>query len=95
MCLNLFEKKWSVGPCFGTIHLNMDPSTVYGGDEGKPLKLSILSFPCSQFGKQEPGQTHEILPGLKQVRPGNGFVPHLPLFEKGDLNGRARGFHFP
>ncbi|KAM7417951.1 hypothetical protein PAMA_017543 [Pampus argenteus] len=53
----------------------------------KPLGLVVLGFPCNQFGKQEPGQRHEILPGLKHVRPGNGFVPNFLLFEKGDVNG--------
>lgn len=33
--------------------------------EMNPLGLTILGFPCNQFGKQEPGQRHEILPGLK------------------------------
>lgn len=54
----------------------------------KPLGLIVLGFPCNQFGKQEPGQKHEILPGLKHVRPGNGFVPSFLLFEKGDVNGK-------
>uniref|UniRef100_A0A671TZW4 Glutathione peroxidase n=2 Tax=Sparus aurata TaxID=8175 RepID=A0A671TZW4_SPAAU len=54
----------------------------------KPLGLTILGFPCNQFGKQEPGQNHEILPALKHVRPGNGFVPNFLLFEKGDVNGK-------
>ncbi|KAM3613332.1 uncharacterized protein V6R79_024395 [Siganus canaliculatus] len=54
----------------------------------RPLGLTILGFPCNQFGKQEPGQKHEILPGIKHVRPGNGFVPNFLLFEKGDVNGR-------
>uniref|UniRef100_A0AAQ4QX13 Glutathione peroxidase n=1 Tax=Gasterosteus aculeatus aculeatus TaxID=481459 RepID=A0AAQ4QX13_GASAC len=57
-------------------------------EQMKPLGLTILGFPCNQFGKQEPGQPHEILPGLKHVRPGNGFVPNFPLFEKGDVNGK-------
>lgn len=34
-------------------------------EEMKPLGLTVLGFPCNQFGKQEPGQKHEILPGLK------------------------------
>ncbi|TMS17565.1 Glutathione peroxidase 3 [Larimichthys crocea] len=55
----------------------------------KPLGLTILGFPCNQFGKQEPGQKHEILPGLKHVRPGNGFVPNFLLFEKCDVNGNS------
>uniref|UniRef100_A0A3B4U1U9 Glutathione peroxidase n=2 Tax=Seriola dumerili TaxID=41447 RepID=A0A3B4U1U9_SERDU len=54
----------------------------------KPLGLTVLAFPCNQFGKQEPGQNHEILPGLKHVRPGNGFVPNFLLFDKGDVNGK-------
>uniref|UniRef100_A0AAQ6A6P8 glutathione peroxidase n=1 Tax=Amphiprion ocellaris TaxID=80972 RepID=A0AAQ6A6P8_AMPOC len=56
--------------------------------EMKPFGLTVLGFPCNQFGKQEPGQRHEILPGLKHVRPGNGFVPSFLLFEKGDVNGK-------
>uniref|UniRef100_A0A3Q3BIZ9 Glutathione peroxidase n=1 Tax=Kryptolebias marmoratus TaxID=37003 RepID=A0A3Q3BIZ9_KRYMA len=51
--------------------------------------FTVLGFPCNQFGKQEPGQKDEILPGLKHVRPGNGFVPNFLLFEKGDVNGEA------
>ncbi|KAE8286136.1 Glutathione peroxidase 3 [Larimichthys crocea] len=58
-------------------------------EEMKPLGLTILGFPCNQFGKQEPGQKHEILPGLKHVRPGNGFVPNFLLFEKCDVNGNS------
>ncbi|KAF3838124.1 hypothetical protein F7725_009892 [Dissostichus mawsoni] len=54
-------------------------------EEMKPLGLTILGFPCNQFGNQEPGQNHEILPGLI---PGNGFVPNFLLFEKGDVNGK-------
>ncbi|KAK5865024.1 hypothetical protein PBY51_016220 [Eleginops maclovinus] len=54
----------------------------------KALGLTIFGFPCNQFGKQEPGQKHEILPGLKHVRPGNGFVPNFLMFEKGDVNGK-------
>lgn len=34
-------------------------------EEMNPLGLTIFGFPCNQFGKQEPGQRHEILPGLK------------------------------
>ncbi|XP_058522970.1 epididymal secretory glutathione peroxidase [Ochotona princeps] len=57
-------------------------------DELKPFGLVVLGFPCNQFGKQEPGQNSEILPALKYVRPGRGFVPNFQLFEKGDVNGR-------
>ncbi|TNN28586.1 Glutathione peroxidase 3 [Liparis tanakae] len=54
----------------------------------KHLGFTVLGYPCNQFGKQEPGQRHEILPGIKHVRPGNGFVPNFPMFEKGDVNGK-------
>lgn len=47
----------------------------------------VLGFPSNQFGKQEPGQNSEILPALKYVRPGGGFVPNFQLFQKGDVNG--------
>ncbi|XP_025842281.1 epididymal secretory glutathione peroxidase [Vulpes vulpes] len=56
-------------------------------EELKPLGLVVLGFPCNQFGKQEPGENSEILPGLKYVRPGRGYVPNFQLFEKGDVNG--------
>uniref|UniRef100_A0A6I8PM39 Glutathione peroxidase n=1 Tax=Ornithorhynchus anatinus TaxID=9258 RepID=A0A6I8PM39_ORNAN len=56
-------------------------------EELKAYGLVILGFPCNQFGKQEPGDNSEILPGLKHVRPGGGFVPNFLLFEKGDVNG--------
>ena len=50
--------------------------------------LRIVGFPCNQFGFQEPGENkYEIMNGLKYVRPGNGFVPNFPLFEKRDVNG--------
>ncbi|GCC35350.1 hypothetical protein chiPu_0013833 [Chiloscyllium punctatum] len=49
--------------------------------------LIILAFPCNQFGKQEPAENHEILPLLKYIRPGKGFVPNFQLFKKGDVNG--------
>ncbi|ELV13515.1 Epididymal secretory glutathione peroxidase [Tupaia chinensis] len=56
-------------------------------EELKALSLVVLGFPCNQFGKQEPGENSEILPGLRYVRPGGGFVPNFQLFEKGDVNG--------
>ncbi|TEA36048.1 hypothetical protein DBR06_SOUSAS810191, partial [Sousa chinensis] len=56
-------------------------------EELAPFGLVILGFPCNQFGKQEPGMNSEILPTLKYVRPGGGFVPNFQLFEKGDVNG--------
>ncbi|KAG1962428.1 glutathione peroxidase [Pimephales promelas] len=56
-------------------------------EEFRDVGFTILGFPCNQFGKQEPGDNNEILPALKYVRPGNGFVPNFPLFEKVDVNG--------
>ncbi|KAK6297972.1 hypothetical protein J4Q44_G00310270 [Coregonus suidteri] len=56
-------------------------------EEMKDYGFTILGFPSNQFGKQEPGENHEILATLKHVRPGNGFVPNFLLFERGDVNG--------
>ncbi|KAL0605337.1 Glutathione peroxidase 3 [Plecturocebus cupreus] len=56
-------------------------------EELAPFGLVVLGFPCNQFGQQEPGENSEILPSLKYVRPGGGFVPNFQLFEKGDVNG--------
>uniref|UniRef100_A0A8D2CX61 Glutathione peroxidase n=1 Tax=Sciurus vulgaris TaxID=55149 RepID=A0A8D2CX61_SCIVU len=56
-------------------------------EELKPFGFVVLGFPCNQFGKQEPGDNTEILPGLKYVRPGGGYTPNFQLFEKGDVNG--------
>uniref|UniRef100_A0AAY4E2W5 Glutathione peroxidase n=1 Tax=Denticeps clupeoides TaxID=299321 RepID=A0AAY4E2W5_9TELE len=56
-------------------------------EELKGYGFVVLGFPCNQFGKQEPGENHEILPTLQYVRPGNGFVPNFELFEIGDVNG--------
>ncbi|CAO2595358.1 Epididymal secretory glutathione peroxidase, partial [Lemmus lemmus] len=56
-------------------------------EELKPSGLVVLGFPCNQFGKQEPGENSEILPGLKYVRPGRGYVPNFQLFAKDDVNG--------
>jgi glutathione peroxidase-family protein len=82
------------------------------GRYGKLVKkgacgFTVMGFPCNQFGLQEPGDTpEEILNGIKYVRPGNGFVPAFPMFEKGDVNGakenpmythlkvRTQGFYF-
>uniref|UniRef100_A0AAV2MLC6 Glutathione peroxidase n=1 Tax=Knipowitschia caucasica TaxID=637954 RepID=A0AAV2MLC6_KNICA len=58
-------------------------------EELHPFGLTILAFPSNQFGKQEPGGKHEILPALQHVRPANGFVPNFLLFEKGDVNGHS------
>uniref|UniRef100_A0A672S4V3 Glutathione peroxidase n=1 Tax=Sinocyclocheilus grahami TaxID=75366 RepID=A0A672S4V3_SINGR len=56
-------------------------------EEFRDVGFTILGFPCNQFGMQEPGKNDEILPALKYVRPGNGFVPNFQLFEKVDVNG--------
>jgi len=50
--------------------------------------LEILGVPSNQFWNQEPGgNAKEILDGLKYVRPGRGFVPNFPLFQKVAVNG--------
>jgi glutathione peroxidase len=50
--------------------------------------FTVLGFPCNQFNKQEPGANGtEILNGITHVRPGFGFVPKFPIFEKIDVNG--------
>lgn len=50
-------------------------------------KLQVLAFPCNQFGHQENTNNDEILKSLCHVRPGNGFVPEFPIFEKIAVNG--------
>ncbi|WP_462379184.1 glutathione peroxidase [Pseudomonas sp. Marseille-QA0892] len=50
------------------------------GDQG----LTVLGFPCNQFGKQEPGSAEEIL-AFCEARFGVSF----PLFEKVQVNGPA------
>jgi len=47
----------------------------------------ILGFPCNQFAFQENMGNGEILNILKFVRPGNGYIPAFPLFQKVDVNG--------
>lgn len=49
--------------------------------------LQVLGFPCNQFGHQENTSNQEILNSLRYVRPGAGFEPNFPLFEKCDVNG--------
>jgi len=51
-------------------------------------RLAILAFPCNQFGHQECAKNEEILNVLKYVRPGNGYVPKFPVFEKREVNGK-------
>ncbi|CAK6435907.1 unnamed protein product [Pipistrellus nathusii] len=52
-----------------------------------PRGLVVLGFPCNQFGHQENAKNEEILNCLKYVRPGGGFEPSFPLFEKCEVNG--------
>jgi len=59
-------------------------------DKYGPLGFTVLGFPCNQFGGQEPGDNDEILNCLKYVRPGNGFVPNFPLFQKIRVNGATQ-----
>ncbi|KAG8436188.1 hypothetical protein GDO86_007334, partial [Hymenochirus boettgeri] len=52
-----------------------------------PRGLQVLAFPCNQFGHQENSSNQEILNILKHVRPGGGYEPNFPVFEKCDVNG--------
>jgi glutathione peroxidase len=60
--------------------------------------FQVAAFPCDQFFNQEPGALflisyivagtdQEIPYCLKYVRPGGGFVPNFPLFQKAHVNG--------
>uniref|UniRef100_A0A914AC48 Glutathione peroxidase n=1 Tax=Patiria miniata TaxID=46514 RepID=A0A914AC48_PATMI len=57
--------------------------------EEYPDDLEILAFPCNQFRLQEPGSNSEIMPLLQHVRPGGGYVPNFPMFEKLEVNGES------
>ena len=51
--------------------------------------FSVLAFPCNQFGYQEPGANYkEIYNGLIFIRPGSGYLPNFPLFQKTQVNGK-------
>ncbi|GCB75026.1 hypothetical protein scyTo_0020869, partial [Scyliorhinus torazame] len=63
-------------------------------EELKSFNFTILAFPSNQFGKQEPGENNEILPLLRYIRPGDGFVPNFQLFQKGDVNGESEQEQF-
>ncbi|KAG8128367.1 putative Glutathione peroxidase protein [Naja naja] len=52
-----------------------------------PQGLTVLAFPSNQFGHQENATNEEILNSLKYVRPGNGYEPNFPVFEKCEVNG--------
>ncbi len=47
--------------------------------------VTVLGFPCNQFGAQEPG-THEEIASFCEKNYGVTF----PMFEKVDVNGEAR-----
>uniref|UniRef100_A0A8D0GB05 Glutathione peroxidase n=1 Tax=Sphenodon punctatus TaxID=8508 RepID=A0A8D0GB05_SPHPU len=49
--------------------------------------LTVLAFPCNQFGHQENATNEEILNSLKHVRPGQGYEPNFTVFEKCEVNG--------
>lgn len=49
--------------------------------------LEVLAFPSNQFNLQEPGTNDEIPLLLKYVRPGEGYVPNFPVFQKLEVNG--------
>jgi len=49
--------------------------------------LSVVGFPCNQFGHQENCGEKEILNSLKYVRPGNGFEPEFDMMAKVTVNG--------
>jgi len=49
--------------------------------------FTVLAFPSDQFYNQEPGDNDEILNCLKYARPGGGYVPSFPIFQKTEVNG--------
>lgn len=51
----------------------------------------VLGVPSNVFGLQEPGRNSELMNGIREVRPGNGFVPGNNFFltQKYDVNGDA------
>ncbi|VDK49354.1 unnamed protein product [Anisakis simplex] len=58
-------------------------------EQNKRTTFKILAFPCNQFALQEPSENHELLNGIRYVRPGNGWKPHsnLHIFGKLQVNG--------
>lgn len=75
------------GYTYQYIHLNALQDELAG--KANSCGLRIVGFPCNQFGLQEPAKNkYELLNGLKYVRPGYGFEPKFPLFEKRDVNGK-------
>jgi len=49
--------------------------------------LSVIGFPCNQFGHQENTKNGEVLTMLQMIRPGNGFVPKIKMAGKIEVNG--------
>lgn len=49
--------------------------------------LSVMVFPCNQFGKLEPLNNSEIPLFLQNVRPGVKFEPKFTIYNKLDING--------
>ena len=47
----------------------------------------VVGIPCNNFGLQEPGLNEELMNGIREVRPGQGFVPKFNLTKKADVNG--------
>lgn len=60
---------------------------IYGNK--KRCSLKVASFPCNQFGHQEPPKDEELLNTLQYVRPGNGYVPdkNMDMYSKVMVNG--------
>jgi glutathione peroxidase len=52
-------------------------------------KIAVLGFPSNQFGHQSNENDDEFLNVLKYVRPGHGYEPKFPVFQKGNVNGKA------
>jgi len=50
-------------------------------------KFEILAVRCNQFGLQDWPSDAELLPVLKHVRPGGGFVPKYKYASKLEVNG--------
>jgi len=53
-------------------------------EDYKDQGLKILTFPCNQFGGQEPGSNEEILKFAKENYPSSD---QFLFFSKGDVNG--------
>lgn len=47
-----------------------------------PRGFAVLGFPCNQFGRQEPGDSHDIATFCSQT-----YAVSFPLFAKIDVNG--------